>query len=162
MNFQSIIENFADLKAVAEQLSDKDYAQPVPNLGGATIGQHMRHIIELYECLLKGYNSGTVNYDDRPRDLSIEEHVEQAVKHLDILIGSVQEEDKLLVLKHTISGEVTMLQSSYFRELLYNLEHSIHHQALIRVALYSFPFVKYNSRFGVAPATIEYRKKCAQ
>jgi hypothetical protein len=41
------------------------------------------------------------------------------------------------------------------------LEHCIHHQALIKVAvLQSAIFCEW--KFGVARSTIEYRKQCAQ
>jgi hypoxanthine-guanine phosphoribosyltransferase len=49
-----------------------------------------------------------------------------------------------------------------FRELLYNLEHCIHHQALIKVVVLQSSTVFVNDNFGVASSTIEYRNRCAQ
>ncbi len=54
------------------------------------------------------------------------------------------------------------IQTNYFRELLYNLEHCIHHQALIKVAVFQLENIKVTENFGIAPSTIEYKKQCAQ
>jgi hypothetical protein len=48
---------------------------------------------------------------------------------------------------------------NYFRELLYNLEHCIHHQALIKWLFYKMKLFLWMN-FGVARSTIEYRKLC--
>lgn len=61
-----------------------------------------------------------------------------------------------------IDGLTFRIQSNYYRELLYNLEHCIHHQALIKVAVLQFENVLLNENFGVARSTIEYRKQCVQ
>ena len=51
-----------------------------------------------------------------------------------------------------------MIESSFERELVYCLEHSIHHKALIKVALreYALTHLVSNS-FGVAPSTLKSR-----
>src|SRR5947199_4753853 len=38
----------------------------------ASIGTHLRHILEFYECFLDGVDSGHIDYDARKRDQSIE------------------------------------------------------------------------------------------
>lgn len=49
------------------------------------------------------------------------------------------------------------------RELAYCLEHSIHHQALIKVGLKEQNIENLiDENFGVAPATIRHKQKCAQ
>ena len=54
------------------------------------------------------------------------------------------------------SENKTAIKTSFYRELAYNLEHSIHHQALIKIGL-SAMGLSYlvDSDFGVAPATIK-------
>ena len=67
-----------------------------------------------------------------------------------------------MTLRQVIDGEELRIDSNYFRELLYNLEHCIHHQALIKVAILQLGHLHVNENFGVARSTIEYRKQCAQ
>ena len=65
---QPIQDVFHQLSKSLHQLTDREYAQPSNILFNATIGQHVRHIIELFLCLEKGYDEGVVNYEKRKRD----------------------------------------------------------------------------------------------
>ena len=50
------------------------------------------------------------------------------------------------------------ITTSFDREEIYLVEHSIHHFALIRIALKTyFSSIKIDDNFGVAPSTIAYR-----
>ncbi len=40
-----------------------EYQQKLPLLSESTIGMHVRHIIEFYQCLIKGQLQGQINYD---------------------------------------------------------------------------------------------------
>ena len=57
-----------------------------------------------------------------------------------------------------------IIKSSVERELVYCLEHAIHHMALIKVAAIDQSIVeKVGANFGVAPSTIRNRSEsCAQ
>ena len=65
-------------------------------------------------------------------------------------------------LQQIVDGEELLIETNYNRELLYNLEHCIHHQALIKVALLQSESITVDANFGVARSTIEYRNQCAQ
>jgi hypothetical protein len=75
---------------------------------------------------------------------------------------NLDKKNKNLELLQIIDGEEIRIESNYFRELLYNLEHCIHHQALIKVAILQCETVTIDPNFGVARSTIEYRNQCAQ
>lgn len=74
----------------------------------------------------------------------------------------MRSENKKIELEHVVDGELNLIETNYHRELLYNLEHCIHHQALIKVAVLQCESVKIDDNFGVARSTIEYRNQCAQ
>lgn len=138
------------------------YTMPVPVLNNATIGQHIRHIIELYTCLLEGYNQQQINYDNRKRDLIIETIPSVALEKIQLIINHLEQPDKIIIVETSPGNSSLRIQSSYYRELLYNLEHCIHHQALIRAALISLEQEIVSENFGIAPSTIQYRKQCVQ
>ena len=68
---QPIQKVFVQLSESLHQLTDAEYSQPSKILFNASIGQHVRHIIELFLCLEKGYENGVVNYEKRKRDYKI-------------------------------------------------------------------------------------------
>jgi hypothetical protein len=155
---------FAELQNALIELPDGVYSKPCPSLSNATIGQHARHIIELFQCLETGYETGLVNYEKRKRDLQIEQDKTVAIALLGIIINGLDKQDKDLTLQASFGdGSVEVnLNSNYYREVAYNLEHTIHHMALIRVGIKEFTTIVLPDSFGVAPSTIQYRKACAQ
>ena len=162
MLIQSVKNNLSENIDLLRQLTNEEFTQQNPELSNATIGEHMRHIIELMGCLLDNYEQGIINYDNRNRNIQIQSDVNCAISILEKQLTIIDKQNKQLSLIHNCFSTEEVLPTNYFRELLYNLEHSIHHQALIKVALHNLPHIKIPSSFGVAPSTLEYRKQCAQ
>lgn len=151
-----------ELVSLVNQLSNDDFTSPCKQLSNATIGEHTRHIIEMFQCLQNQYESGVVNYDKRNRDCRIQSDTEFALQCILDTKSQLDKEDKKIMLQQIVDGEELRIESNYFRELLYNLEHCIHHQALIKVAVLQLKHLQIDEDFGVARSTIEYRKQCAQ
>lgn len=162
MLIPSINNSLNELIDLLSQLSDSDYSNQCPALSNATIGEHTRHIIEMFQCLENFYDSGLVNYDKRERNIQIQTNTEFAIKNIIGIQENLEKENKKIELQQIIDGEEILIESNYFRELLYNLEHCIHHQALIKVAILQCDNVQIDANFGVARSTIEYRNQCAQ
>jgi hypothetical protein len=162
---QPIQHVFVQLSETLNQLTNEEYMQPSRILLRATIGQHVRHIIELFQCLEKGYDEGIVNYEKRKRDYQIETNKELAAALLKSVYQNVERPNKEIVLEaedYCDTMEVASIPSNYYRELAYNLEHTIHHMALIRVGVNEVSSIELPDEFGVAYSTIKYRKQCAQ
>lgn len=156
---------FVQLSEILKQLSDEEYCMQSQTLSNATIGQHLRHIIELFQCLETGYESGVVNYEKRKRDYRIETEKERAHHLLAELYEKLEKPDKELMLEaedYCDTLETVTVSTNYYRELVYNLEHTIHHMALIRVGVNEVSMVELPEEFGVAYSTIKYRQQCAQ
>lgn len=162
MDFSTVKHTLGDLKEVLHQLSDVKYTSPIHYLGNSTMGAHCRHIIELFQCLLNSYETGLLNYDGRKRDKRIESDTHFAIESIDLIINSIEKENKNLSLEQQVPDGFLIIETNYFREVVYNLEHCIHHQALIKVAIYQLGDIIVNANFGVAPSTIKYREQCAQ
>jgi hypothetical protein len=162
MLIPSINKNLDELVDLLRQLSKSEYADSCAELSGASIGEHTRHIIEMFQCLERQYDMGVINYDNRDRNGLIQTDKEFATDQILDLKGKLDKENKNIELKQIIDQEEIRIKSNYFRELLYNLEHCIHHQALIKVAVLKLENVIVDADFGVARSTIEYRNKCVQ
>jgi hypothetical protein len=146
------------LSELLKRITPAQYSNPCTSLSGASVGQHTRHIIELFACLVNQYESAIINYDLRERNLQMETDPAFANEQINILIKRIGLPDKELVL----TGELGNFKTNYQRELLYNLEHCIHHQALIKVALLENGGIIIPDHFGVAPSTLRHREKCVQ
>lgn len=162
MLIQSINTSLDELIGLLNQLSQEEYSKSCFELSGSSIGEHTRHIIEMFQCLNRNYDSGIVNYDKRERNTLIETNKGFAVQMILDIKNSISKENRNLELQQMIDGNAVSIQSNYYRELLYNLEHCIHHQALIKVAILKYENVAVDANFGVARSTIEYRKQCVQ
>lgn len=162
MLLPSIHNSLNELVDLLDQLSDSEYAKPCPQLSNATIGEHTRHIIEMFQCLENFYEIGLVNYDKRERNILIQTSTEFAKSKIVDIQNNLDKPNKKIELQQIIDGEEIRIDSNYHRELLYNLEHCIHHQALIKVAILQCEDIQIDANFGVARSTIEYRSKCAQ
>ncbi|KFF03237.1 hypothetical protein ASF10_09785 [Flavobacterium sp. Leaf82] len=162
MLLESIRQSLDELIYLLDQLSDQDYSKSCQALSNATIGEHTRHILEMFQCLEQSYDSGILNYDNRQRNKQIQTETEFAKKCIIQIKKELKSENKIIYLEQFIDGLSMRIQSNYYRELLYNLEHCVHHQALIKVAVLQFENIIIDENFGVARSTIAYRKQCVQ
>ena len=81
------------------------------------------------------------------------------------IILQISKENKslyLLTYYDDLQGKPEKISTNYFREIAYNLEHTIHHMALIRVGLRELGDIPVDDSYGVASSTIKYRQQCAQ
>lgn len=161
-------ENLLQLKELIQRISNEDYNFSSEVLSGASIGQHMRHILEFYLLLVSGSFSGTINYDKRKRSLRIESDpvfAKSIIEKLLLDIDTLNESDSIhFEGDYTAQGNSkNRVSSSVARELAYCIEHSIHHQALIKAGLITMGLTIRDEKFGVAFSTQRYRNKlCAQ
>lgn len=162
MLIPSLHKALNELVSLLNQLSNDDFTTPCKALSNSTIGEHTRHIIEMFQCLENQYESGVVNYDKRNRDYRIQTDTDFALQCIAAVKDQLEKENKKIMLQQIVDSEELYIESNYFRELLYNLEHCIHHQALIKVAVLQCEHLQIDDDFGVARSTIEYRKQCAQ
>ncbi|MEZ4987230.1 MAG: hypothetical protein R2795_19675 [Saprospiraceae bacterium] len=139
-----------------KQLEGEDYTRPISLLSGATLGQHTRHYIEFYQCLLhSATHSEVVNYDNRKRDFLLERSAVAAIEAIEAIVAQLQyDEDWVLQLEQSYQlGQVLVVPTTFSRELIYNIEHTIHHLAIIRIGLKvvcsDMPLPE---GFGVAPS----------
>ncbi len=156
------IDLLKDIKKLFGELPGMVYQKEQSILNGATPGQHFRHILEFYICLIKGVSKGEICYDERERNELIESRVNYAANIIDEIIHylSTVEQDKNLVLRSnysTSSEDSEMIPTSLHRELAYALDHTVHHLALVKIAL-SAENITVHPNFGVAPSTIRHRQ----
>lgn len=152
------------LAGVIRQVDEKDFSSPSLALSNSTIGKHIRHTLEFFICLQEGIDRGVVNYENRSHDKLIEsdkflaldlaermaKFVGQHKMNRPLLLETEYEMDDMA--EHTI-------ETNYFRELNYNLDHAVHHMAVVKIGLREVaPYVEIPPDFGIASSTLRYEE----
>lgn len=166
MTLQQSVKNiFNQLEDSLILLSDEQYCREIPTLSNSSIGHHVRHVIEMFVLLQDGFNTGIVNYEKRNRDYTIETSKDVAIDLLHEISSTLNSENKDLVVEIGFDKNndlVNSIPSNYFREIAYNLEHAIHHMALIKIGIREISDQVLPSDFGVASSTARYKKENIQ
>lgn len=146
-------------------LSDNEYSNVCQPLFSASIGQHMRHIIDHFDNLFAGIGSQQVDYNIRSRNSETETSVQVAIaqlKHLQQWLQALTESD--IQTQISVISEINVKQaqsvsvtSTVARELVFCASHAIHHYALIKL-IRQIQGGSVDKHFGLAPATITYQE----
>jgi hypothetical protein len=163
----NIGQTLEELNSVVELMSDEQFSTPLTIFSGSSVGMHARHIIEFYQCLLtQCIDNQSVNYDNRKRDLLLQTNVEYFTMTINNVVVALKKLDNerlnypLSITSEDSEVNDTPINSSLARELQYNLEHTIHHAAFIKIGVLSqIPDANLPKTFGVAPSTLRYQKQ---
>ncbi|WNJ18657.1 hypothetical protein [Pontibacter sp. G13] len=156
------IHTLNSLQLVLQDLSAEDYRKPLDIFNQSSIGKHTRHVIEFFQCLSQQYSSGIINYEQRKRDTRIEQSpraAAQAIAHINEWLKS-NPCAKELILECAYDNHLAphRVPTTLERELIYNIEHAIHHMAMIRIGLkFVDPQISLPTEFGLAPSTLRYQ-----
>lgn len=149
--------------ALIEGIEDADYRRPPPLPQASSVGAHLRHVLDHYQCLLRGIPGGVVDYDLRERDAQVESVREAGLAHLRSLTQSLSPLARLPadyalgVRLSTAAGhrEHGLTASTLGRELQYLVSHTVHHYAVIALLL-RFEQVAVPEDFGLSPSTLAF------
>lgn len=135
-----------------------------PGSRHAGIGQHVRHVLDHYRTFATGVQTGVVDYNLRQRQNPEETEPDSAlatIERLKSFFDSDSVEDKTLTVVSEINLQVeqsTTLESTTERELLYLINHSIHHMAYASL-LANTQGIALPRHIGLAPGTATYERK---
>lgn len=155
-----ILSQLTDLVA---QISESDFVKPSDQLSQSTIGQHLRHTLEFFICFERGYQHGVVNYDKREHDKQIEcdKYIALGtIGRIEEFVRSFEEKELKLEVGYDLSqDEFITINTTAMRELVYNIEHAVHHMAIIKIGIREVAsYVNLPKDFGVAASTIRYHE----
>lgn len=156
------------LEDVVRQISESDFTKPSPSLSQSTVGQHLRHTLEFFLCLEQGFHHGLVNYDKRAHDKLIETDkfiALGAIQRINDFVGAQHQDQplKLEVGYERHNENCITIDTNYFRELTYNIEHAVHHMAIMKIGIREVAsYVKLPAEFGIAVSTIRHQEHESQ
>lgn len=127
----------------------------------ARIGSHLRHVHDHFRALIASQETGVVDYNLRRRDCAEETNLLLCKKEQERLLQQLLQLDNtkqsLLLISEIdcFETESTQMPTSLDRELLYLINHSIHHMAIIRYILEN-QSIKAPEHIGIAPSTASF------
>lgn len=148
-----------------DRMNDWEYILSPDALPGQRISSHFRHVIEFYECLMRGLPLSRIDYDARRRDAQLEVDRRAAAVRIRILIARLSGDEALLkdaglYVRVEDAGGAGLQQdfvlSSIGRELQALSSHTVHHFGLIAM-LARLLKIPVDGGFGFAPSTLRYR-----
>jgi hypothetical protein len=154
---------------LAEQISDALYANARPPFMNSGVGGHFRHCIDFYNSFLSSLETGRINYLLRTRNQLVELDSRLAIFEIEAIIEKLRRlspndlQSPVQVILEDSSAPLDAPGwscSSVLRELQSLLSHTIHHYAIIALALRLQGFEP-SAEFGVAPSTLAYWSQTA-
>jgi uncharacterized damage-inducible protein DinB len=129
----------------------------------AAIGEHTRHILDHYRAVKSGISNNCINYNLRTRNSEEEVDTVTAETNISSLIiwltNLEYTQDTIQIISEISVAEALdeSMESNIERELLYLINHSIHHLAYAALSARSLG-VEIPNHIGVAPSTATYRR----
>ena len=159
------IEVLHQLVQFIQQLDDDSYSCSPQPLFDSPIGNHVRHILDIYQALMQDQHS-LIDYDQRRRGDDVESKRVAALKELVVIENWLMALDSAeFETVKIVKTEVCLSQqnsekftSTFGRELYFASSHATHHLALL-VAIAKSMNIKINGQLGIAPATASFLRK---
>lgn len=156
---------------LASSLEPETLSRAIPP-GRSGVGSHLRHMADFVRAFTGGVRTGRIDYDARRRDERLEREPARAVQ----LLRELQVELEALDLSraHALAQPVLVrteappdagpdehwFGSTVGRELAALVSHSVHHYALVALALRQFG-LEPPAELGVAPSTLAHWRASA-
>ena len=154
----------SDIINLLDKLDNNSFKRPLEIYNGSSLGQHFRHILDFYNCLVRDEREGLIDYASRERDPKVEvdtEAAKTAFLEINAKIGQMDVE-RLVMVKVDFSEIVDnrpIVHSSLGRELMFAYDHALHHLAMIKIGLQTnFPHICIDEKLGVAPSTLKFQE----
>jgi len=139
-------------------ISDEQYSDTSVGPYHSTIGSHMRHVLDVFSCILKGLDNHLVDFSVRERNELAETYTSKGIEYFTTIISelkNIKQEDFKKTIKvtddmglgkeivdYTIAG--TLMQAH---------SHAIHHFASIGYLIYQLEIELPDADFGFNPTS---------
>lgn len=156
---------------VLNSLSDEQYTHVASPYVTSHIGQHFRHLVDLFFSVVNGARDGRIDYDTRRRGALIETSRAVAMEEINAIKawmeGLLAESgaDEIFTAPIDLTSEVTLentnsvtFNSTLLRELVFTSSHAVHHFAIINI-IAKMQGVATNEALGVAPASATFLRE---
>ncbi|WP_136483051.1 hypothetical protein [Cognatitamlana onchidii] len=123
----------------------------------SSIGSHMRHILDFYDCIFKMDDENRVDLTARSRNKHVETDCRCAQEYLNEITAKLRvtafKIDEAIIVRDDLGLGKTDITYTYGALLAQANSHTIHHYAIINYIFDSLGIVVQDDEFGYNPTT---------
>ena len=154
---QSTLKTLQKSQVLLDNLSNMQLCDASVSPYYSSIGTHIRHILDFYDCIFSVNTENKVDLTARSRNKNVESDCECAQEYLTLIIGRVSSissdiNEVVLVVDDLGLGKLE-IPYTYGSLLAQANSHTIHHYAIINYIFDSLEIVINDAEFGYNPTT---------
>ncbi|WP_298556102.1 hypothetical protein [uncultured Algibacter sp.] len=154
---QSTLKTLQKSQVLLDHLSNNQLCDASVSPYYSSIGTHIRHILDFYDCIFTTDSENRVDLTARSRNKEVEADCECAQNYLNLIIGKLNSQsfdinEAVLVIDDLGLGK-TEIPYTYGSLLAQANSHTIHHYAIINYIFDSLGIVINDEEFGYNPTT---------
>ena len=139
-------------------ISDKEYSDTSIAPYYSSIGGHMRHILDVFDCVFEGLESNNVNLINRKRNKFAENYTKQGIEYFAVIIKKLQKlksEDFNKIVKVTDDLGLGVVSVNYTLGglIIQAHSHAIHHFSSVGYVISQLGIQLPDEDFGFNPTT---------
>jgi len=154
---QSTLNTLQKSKSLLSILTDEQLSNNSISPYNSSIGSHIRHIFDFYDCALRIDDGGCVDLTARKRMADIENCCDSALKYLNELSHRLSAVDSMGDREVNVIDDLGLgkirIKYTYASLLAQANSHTIHHYAIINYILDRLNISFEDSDFGYNPTT---------
>jgi len=141
-----------------EYISDEEYSNTSIAPYYSSIGGHMRHILDVFDCIFNGIIERDINLIERTRNQSVENYTKSGIDYFGKTINQlnkIKSEDLNKILKVTDDLGLGVVTANYTLAsvLIQAHSHAIHHFASVGYIISQLGIQLPDEDFGFNPTT---------
>ncbi len=154
----AIIQNLERGKKLVWNIEQNQYTDNGVAPYYSSIGIHMRHVLDIFDCILDGVPTKKIDLTQRKRNEQIEQDRLSGLAYYDLIISKLKELDtEYLDLEFEVSDDLGrgMIKAKYTLAavLIQAHSHAIHHFASIGYIIHQLGIALPDEDFGYNPTT---------
>ncbi|NIJ45499.1 hypothetical protein FHR24_001967 [Wenyingzhuangia heitensis] len=155
---EDIVKNLEKGKYLLEHIHQEKYTDKTIAPYYSSIGSHIRHVLDMFNCVFIGCESSIVNFTKRERNCNVENYISYGLDYFDSIINKLNkltaaDLDKELKIVDDLGSGLCSVKSTLGAVLAQSHIHAIHHYASIGYMLHNLEVCLPTDSFGINPTT---------
>jgi hypothetical protein len=153
---QATLKNLENTKKILSVLSNDQISSSSIPPYYSSVGSHIRHILDFYDCIL--IQNDILDLTSRKRNINVETNCEFALNYYNDIVEKIQalkeiDLDRIVYVLDDLGLGKTKIKYSFSGLLAQANSHTIHHYAIINYILEGLNIKISDKSFGYNPTT---------